>query len=254
MNKRENGFSKKGELAIMTGNANPDLVQKVAKILGEDLFLRTQIGSFRDKECRIISVDDARGRDVYLIQPTGQPDRNLVEIELLVGAIRRSAEKITVVIPYFGYSRQERRGESRQPISINSVMRRLVGTGIDGLVFFHLHNPVSAGIPEAIDPHMKVDHLNARTIILDYLMKSRNLKKTTIASADVGGTAFARSCWQRLHAAAPKVGFGLAYKVGTSSTGIEEVKLFGDYRGREVVFIDDMTTQRRYDHQGQQGG
>jgi ribose-phosphate pyrophosphokinase len=238
---KENSFSVKGDLAVMTCNANPALARKIAAILGEDLFLSTEIGSFRDKECRIISVDDTRGRDVYLIQSTGQPDRNLVEIELLVGAIRRSARKITVLIPYFGYSRMDRRGESRQPISINSMMRRLVGTGIDGLVFFHLHNPVTAGIPEAIDPHIKVDHLNARPIILEYL-QSRNLKKMTIASADVGGAAFARSCWERLHAIEPEVGFGLAYKVGSSSTGIEKVNLFGDYRGKEVVFIDDMTT------------
>jgi len=238
---KDNDFCRKGRLAIMTGNANPALALKVAAILGEDFFLPIKIDSHRDRECRLISVPDTRGCDVYFFESTNQPDRHLVEIEAVVGAIRRSAATITLVIPYLGYSRQDRRDEPRQWIAVNSIMRRLVYTGVDGLVFFHLHNPASAGIPEVIDPHMKVDPFNARSVILEYLQK-RDLKKMTIASADVGGTAFVRSCWERLRESEPEVGFGLAYKVGSGSTGIKEVNVIGDFRGREVMFVDDMTT------------
>ena len=235
-------------LALITGTAHRTLAHKIAACLNTTL-LETTVDSFLDGEARIEGVANTRGMDVFIIQPTNQPDRNQTEIELLTDSVLRSAERVTAVIPYLGYARQDRRGESRVPVSIKVRIRNLVSTGLDRLVFLNLHNPVIPAMAEMVDPKIKVDHLNARPVILEWLIK-RGLENVTLASTDAGGAKLVASFVKRLGDLKGKddlgncvdVELGIGHKTGSSSIGVDKINLIGEFEGRDVYFIDDMTS------------
>lgn len=225
---------------IVTGNANPGLARRMAQHLGQTLG-RVQVRSFDDGEARIGFDENVRGCRVFIVQPANQPDRNLTEIELMVRAIRSSADHITVVVPYLGYARQDRKTLPREPISVVQRLRNLISSGLDGLVLHDLHSAMLTGVCEAIDPRLRVDHTYSRPVFLDWLA-GQDLTNATISSIDAGGAKMVESYWTRLRTMGHPVEFGIAHKSGSSSTGIGSIKLLGDYAGRHVYFVDDMIT------------
>lgn len=223
---------------VFTGNANPELSRKITTHLGCPLG-NVFVGDFDDREARIRFEENVRGRRVYIVQPTNQPDRNQTEIELMVRAIRSSAERITVIVPYLGYARQDRR-TGREPISVVQRLSNLISSGLDGLVLHDLHSSMLTGVCEAIDPRLRVDHTYSRPVFLDWLAQ-QDLTNATISSIDAGGAKMVESYWARLKKLYP-VEFAIAHKSGTSSSGINSIKLLGDFADRHVFFIDDMIT------------
>lgn len=233
---------------VFTGNAHPELARQIATHLGTTLG-RVTVGAFDDGEARISFADNVRGRRVFFVQPTNQPDRNLTEIELMVRAIRSSADHITVVVPYLGYARQDRKTEPREPISVVQRLRNLISSGLDGLVLHDLHSAMLTGVCEAIDPRLRVDHTYSRPVFLDWLSR-QDMSHATISSIDAGGAKMVESYWTRLRAMGYPVEFGIAHKSGTSSTGISGIKLLGEYAGRHAYFVDDMLTSGKSATQG----
>jgi len=225
---------------VFTGSANPELARQIAAQLGQPLG-RVIVGAFDDGEARISFDENVRGRRVFIVQPTNQPDRNLTEIELMVRAIRSSADHITVVVPYLGYARQDRKTIPREPISVVQRLRNLISSGVDGLVLHDLHSAMLTGVCEAIDPRLRVDHTYSRPVFLDWLSR-QDLTNAVISSIDAGGAKMVESYWTRLRSMGHPVEFGMGHKSGTSSTGINGIKLLGDYTNRHVYFIDDMIT------------
>jgi len=227
-------------LALLTGNAHRGLAHKIAACLNKDL-LAGEVSSFLDGEAKIEGLGNTRGMDVFIIQPTNQPDRNQTEVELLIDAVERSAERVTAVIPYFGYARQDRRGESRVPISMKVKTRNLVATGVDRLVFLNLHNPAITTVAEMADNKIKVDHLNARPVIVNWIIKNK-LNGITLSSTDAGGGKLAESFYKRLNTLVEDVKFGIGHKTGSSDEGVDKISLIGDFKDRHIYFIDDMTS------------
>ncbi len=225
---------------IFSGNANIELARQIAAQLGQTPG-RAQVRTFDDGEARISFDDNVRGQRVFIVQPTNQPDRNQTEIELMVRAIRSSADHITVVVPYLGYARQDRKTEPREPISIVQRLRNLISSGIDGLVLHDLHSAMLTGVCEAIDPRLRVDHTYSRPVFLDWLSR-QDLTNATVSSIDAGGAKMVESYWTRLRAMGYPVEFGIAHKSGSSSTGINKINLLGEYKDRHVYFVDDMIT------------
>lgn len=230
-------------LMLFTGNANPDLALGIANHLGLTLG-RSVVGQFADGEVRVRFDDDVRNKDVFIVQSTSQPDRNRTELELMVRAIRSSAARITVVVPYLGYARQDRKTVAREPISIVQVLRNLISSGIDGLVLQDLHAGQLMAVGEAIDPRLRVDHIYSRPVFLDWL-DGQDLSNAIVTSVDAGGAKMVESYWTRLRLMGKPVNFGIAHKSGSSSIGIEGIRLLGDFEGRHVFFIDDMVTSGR---------
>lgn len=228
---------------IFTGNANPGLARGLTSRLGLELG-RAHVGSFDDEEVRIQVDTDVRGQDVFIVQPTNQPDRYRTELELMVRAIRSSARHITAVIPYLGYGRQDRKSVPREPISIVQVLRNVIHSGIDGLILVDLHAGQLMAVCEAIDARLRVDHIYSRPVILDWL-SGQNLEHAIISSIDAGGAKMVESYLKRLHPMGHPVTFGVAHKSGSSAIGINGITLLGDVDGRDVYFIDDMVTSGR---------
>lgn len=228
------------KLVICTGNANPELARRIAGHLGLQLG-RVDVGSFDDGECRVRFIDDVRGKHLVIVQPTNQPDRNQTEIELMARAVKNSAARITVVIPYLGYSRQDRKTITREPISAVQRLRDIVGAGVNSIVLHDIHDPRIPAVCEALDKNLAVDSTISRSVFLHWLSQ-QDLHHATVSSIDAGGAKMVESYWTRLRAMGTTVEFGIAHKSGSSATGINGIKLLGEYRGRDVYFIDDMVT------------
>jgi len=227
-------------ITLMTGNANRDLAAAVAGHLEIELG-DMLVGQFADGECKIRGRQNVRGDDLYMLQPTNQPDRNLTELRLMVGATRSSANKITAVIPYWGYARQDRRDQPRVPISVVDMVRTLVHTGIDGVVLLDLHAGQIVGIFEAFNPRLRVDHLYARPVILDWLAE-QDLSHATFMAPDIGSAKVVESYWKRGREFAPTIQFGVSHKSGSSDAGVDDIKLLGHFDGQHVYIFDDMVS------------
>lgn len=225
---------------VITGNAHPDLARDVARLLNLNL-ANVVVGKHPDGEPNIQCIDDVRGRDVYILQPTGQPDRNLIELALLSMAIRPSAARITMIIPYFGFARQDRRDKPRVPISVDLAIRILTGTGVNRIVLLDLHTPQIVGMFEAENPNISIDHMYGRSVILEWLSQ-QDLANVMLSSIDSGGAKWVESYYQRLRDMGYPVEFGIGAKSGSSTEGIAGVQLLGKFAGRRSVFLDDMVT------------
>lgn len=227
------------EIVLLTGTSNPKLAGGVANLLSVPLCKRVA-EKFQDGEVKFESGEDVRGKDVFILQDTGQPDSNQIMVELMVGSIRSSAWRITLIIPYLGYARQDRRHKARVPISLVSRLRNLIGTGIDGIQVLDPHTFIEDKA-EALNPRIQAGTLFARAPLIEWLLR-HDLSKVTIASPDTGGAPRARFICQRLWDNGYGVEFGLGYKVGSSEDGVEKINLFGDFQDRDVYFIDDMAS------------
>jgi ribose-phosphate pyrophosphokinase len=220
---------KKG-LAVFTGNANRVLARKVADYLSLTLG-KAEISRFPDGEIDLKVAEDVRGADVYVLQPTCPPvNENLMELLILIDCLRRaSAERITAVIPYFGYARQDRKAEGRVPISAKLVANLITAAGASRCLSVDLHAPQIQGFFD-----IPTDHLYAAPVLVEHF-RQLQLKDLTVVSPDVGGIKMARAYAKRLAA-----GLAICDKRRSGPTETEVMHVIGDVAKRNVVLVDDM--------------
>ncbi|MCC7098604.1 MAG: ribose-phosphate pyrophosphokinase [Rubrivivax sp.] len=216
---------------LFTGNANPVLAQEIAKHLGVELG-RAMVGRFSDGEVNVEIRQNVRARDVFVVQPTNSPtNEHLMELLLMVDALKRaSARRITAVIPYFGYARQDRRPRStRVPISARVGANLLETCGVERVLTMDLHADQIQGFFD-----IPVDNIYASPVLLSDL-KGRNYSNLVVVSPDVGGVVRAR-------ALAKQLGCDLAIidKRRAAANVSEVMHVIGEVDGRNCVIMDDM--------------
>lgn len=218
------------ELRLFTGNANPALAKAVAKYLKVPLG-KAFVGRFPDGEVEIKILENVRGTDCFIIQPTSTPaNDNLMELLLIMDALRRaSARRITPVIPYFGYGRQDRKAAPRVPISSKLVSNLITVAGANRVLTMDLH---AAQIQGFFD--IPVDHLYTNPVFISYF-KNKKWKDAVVVSPDAGGVERARALAKRLD-------FDLAIidKRRTSPTDADVMNVVGDVKGKIALIIDDL--------------
>jgi ribose-phosphate pyrophosphokinase len=216
--------------AIFSGNANKPLSEKIAEKIGKELG-KINIYRFKDGEICVKIEENVRGKDVFLIQPTCPPvNENLMELLITMDAFKRaSARRLTAVLPYYGYARQDRKDRPRVPITAKLVANLLVSAGADRILTMDLHAPQIQGFFD-----IPVDHLFAAPVIVNYL-KEKKLKKPVIVAPDVGGVKTARAFAKRLSAS-----LAIVDKRRLGPDQVETVHLIGDVKNSEAIIVDDL--------------
>src|SRR5499427_4077265 len=218
------------QMKIFTGNANPALAGKICASLGCTLGAAS-VEPFSDGEIRLQILENVRGADVFVVQPTCTPvDRHLMELLLMIDALKRaSAERITAVLPYYGYARQDRKDKPRMPISARLIANLIQRAGADRVLTLDLH---AAQIQGFFD--VPVDHLFAAPVMMDYVSKQK-LSKLTVVSPDAGGVERARAYAKRLDAA-----LAIVDKRRDTPNVAEVHHVIGDVEGRTTLIVDDL--------------
>uniref|UniRef100_A0A0G4HDZ6 ribose-phosphate diphosphokinase n=1 Tax=Chromera velia CCMP2878 TaxID=1169474 RepID=A0A0G4HDZ6_9ALVE len=231
--------NKQDEYLVFSGNANTALAEKVATNLSTNLG-KIKLARFADGEVALQILESLRGKDVYIIQPTCPPvNEHLMELLLIISTCRRaSASKITAIIPYYGYARQDRKLSSRVPISAADVARLIETMGVDRVVAVDLHCGQIQGF---FGPRVPVDNLEAQMIGLDYFIK-KGLHKPIIVSPDAGGVYRARKFQEGLlvRGADEDTGLAMLIKQRAGANKIERMDLVGSVKGSDVIIVDDM--------------
>ena len=224
-------FRSSPELKIFTGSAHRELAQRICTFIGVPLGDAT-VTSFPDGETFVKINENIRGRDVFFVQPTCPPtNQNLMELLIMVDAARRaSAARITAVLPFFGYARQDRKDQPRVPITAKLVANLLVAAGVDRVLTMDLHAQQVAGFFD-----IPVDHLFASPVMLRYL-RTKELANTIVVSPDVGGLKMASAYAQSLG-----IGLAIVAKRRVSPTETEALNIIGDVEGKDVILVDDLT-------------
>jgi ribose-phosphate pyrophosphokinase len=217
-------------IKIFTGRANPGLVEEMCQCLGLEVG-KARIKQFSDGETNPQIQENVRGADCFVVQPTCSPvDRNLMELLLFIDALKlSSAERITAVLPYYGYGRQDRKDKPRVPISAKLVASLLETAGVDRVMALDLH---AAQIQGFFDK--PVDHLFFRPVTIDYF-KPQNIDDLTVVSPDAGGVERARSVAKRLNA--PLV---IIDKRREEANVAEVMNVIGDVEGQNCLIVDDL--------------
>lgn len=218
------------KLAIFSGNANLELAKDICK----DLKVKLQdalVGRFSEGEIRVKINENVRGKDVFIVQPTCPPSNdNLMELLIMIDALRRaSAKRITAVIPYFGYARQDRKDQPRVPITAKLVANLLTTAGSDRILTMDLHAGQIQGFFD-----IPVDHLFSVGVFVDYFSKM-NIKDLVAVSPDVGSIKMARAYAKRVSA-----GLAIIDKRRVSPEKAEAMHIMGEVEGKNVIIIDDM--------------
>ncbi len=218
-------------LKIFSGNSNRPLAEEICRSIGAPLGEAT-VNSFPDGESFVKINENVRGQDVYIIQSTCPPtNHNLVELLIMIDAARRaSAQRITAVLPFYGYARQDRKDQPRVPITAKLVANLLVAAGATRILTMDLHSQQIQGFFD-----IPVDHLFASPVFFDYLgkLKSENL---VVCSPDVGGMKMAAAYADVLGA-----GLALVAKKRKSATKVEAINVVGEVAGCDVLLVDDIT-------------
>jgi ribose-phosphate pyrophosphokinase len=224
-------FRGKADMRLLTGTAHPQLAKAIADYIGVPLGDAT-VSSFPDGETFVKINENVRGRDVFIIQPTCPPtNHNLMELLILVDAARRaSAARITAVIPFFGYARQDRKDQPRVPITAKLVANLLVAAGVNRLLTMDLHAQQLQGFFD-----IPVDHLYALPVLIKHLQQ-KNIPDLVVVSPDVGGVKMASAYAQVLGA-----GLAIVVKRRISATETEAQHVIGEVKGKNVLLVDDLT-------------
>ena len=226
--------SASSDFLVFTGNANPRLAEEITQCLGSKLG-GIRVDRFSDGEVTVEILQNVRARDVFIVQPTCAPTNDsLMELLIMVDAFKRaSAERITAVIPYFGYARQDRRPRStRVPISAKVVANLLQKVGVHRVLTMDLHADQIQGFFD-----IPVDHLYAAPLLVRYLREQAPSDRRVVVAPDPGSLKMAYSYAQLLGS-----GLALAGKHRTSATEVEALELVGNVDGKDCVLTDDMTT------------
>ncbi len=217
-------------IKIFSGTANPALAEEMCVHLGLKLG-QIKLRKFSDGEINLQLLENVRGADCFVVQPTCSPvEFNLMEILCMMDALKRSsAERITAVLPYYGYGRQDRKDKPRVPISAKLVAALLERAGADRIMALDLH---AAQIQGFFD--VPVDHLFFRPVMIDYF-KPQNIQKLTVISPDAGGVERARSVAKRLNAR-----LAIIDKRREEANVAEVMNVIGDVAGQNCLIVDDL--------------
>jgi ribose-phosphate pyrophosphokinase len=220
-----------GELKVFSGSAHPELTREIAGFLGVSIG-QARLRRFPDSEVSFQIDENIRGTDVFIVQPTCNPvDQHLMELMIMIDAFRRSsASRITAVVPYYGYARQDRKDKPRVPISAKLVANVLSAAGTNRVLTMDLHKAQIQGFFD-----IPVDHLFAAPVIIDYLARL-DYPKLTIVSPDAGGAERARAYAKRLDDARLAVIDKRRSDDGTA----EVMNVIGDVEGRTCILQDDI--------------
>ena len=224
-------FALQPELKVFSGSANPDLARRICNFIGIPLGEAT-LSSFPDGETYVKIEENIRGRDVFIVQPTCPPvNEHLMELLIMVDAARRaSADRITAVIPFFGYARQDRKDKPRVPITAKLVANLLCAAGVNRVLTMDLHAQQVQGFFD-----IPVDHLYSLPVLIPYL-RQKLTRKTVVVSPDVGGLKMASAYAQGLGAS-----LAIVAKQRKSPSETEALYLIGEVEGCDVVLVDDLT-------------
>ncbi|MEA3187878.1 MAG: ribose-phosphate pyrophosphokinae [Chthoniobacter sp.] len=219
------------ELKIFSGSAHLALAQQIAAFVGVPLGDAT-VSSFPDGETYVKINENVRGRDVFIVQPTCPPsNQNLMELLILTDAARRaSASRITAVIPFFGYARQDRKDQPRVPITAKLIANLLVAAGVNRVLTVDLHAQQVAGFFD-----IPVDHLYALPVLIKH-WRSKDIRDLVVVSPDVGGLKMASAYSQALGS-----GLAIVAKRRDSATETKSLYVIGDVQNKNVVIVDDLT-------------
>jgi len=215
---------------VFGGTANEPLARAICKYIGIELGKCT-IRQFPDGETVVKIEENVRGEDVFVVQPTSPPTNyNLMELFIMIDALRRaSASRITAVLPYYGYARQDRKDQPRVPITAKLVANLLVAAGANRVLTMDLHAQQIVGFFD-----IPVDHLFAAPVMYQYL-REKNIPDLVVVSPDVGGIKMAHAYSQVLEA-----GLAIVAKRRKSATEVESMAVIGEVRNRNVLLVDDL--------------
>ena len=219
------------DLKIISGSSHPTLTASIAEHLGVEL-CRADVKAFPDGESFVQIKENIRGRDVFMVQPTCPPtNHNLMELLIMIDAAKRaSAERITAVIPFYGYARQDRKDKPRVPITAKLVANLLSAAGANRVLTMDLHAGQIQGFFD-----IPVDHLWAAPVILKHLAE-KNLDNLVVVSPDVGGLKMSDAYAKALDAP-----LAIVAKRRISATKVEAINVIGDVEGYNALLVDDMT-------------
>ncbi len=216
------------ELKIFSGSANKNLSEAIARAAATPLG-RIESTRFSDGETRVTIMDNVRGADVFLIQPTTPPvNENVMELLIIIDALKRaSAGRITAVMPYYGYARQDRKSEPRVPITAKLIANLITAAGASRVLALDLHAGQIQGFFD-----IPVDHLYATPVFLDYF---KGVKNTVVVSPDAGGVERARAFAKRMNSE-----LAIVDKRRPKPNQSEILNLIGDVAGKKAIIVDDI--------------
>ncbi|HIE65889.1 MAG: ribose-phosphate pyrophosphokinase [Nitrospira sp.] len=218
------------QLKLFTGNSNRNLAEEIASYLGISLGKAT-VSTFSDGEIFVKIEENVRGSDTFVMQSSSKPvNTNIMELLILIDALKRaSAKEITAVIPYYGYSRQDRKDQPRVPITAKLVADLVAVAGAHRVLTIDLHAGQIQGFF-----NIPVDHLYASPVLLDYF-KKKNFNNLTIVSPDAGGVERARAFAKRMN-----VGLAIIDKRREGPNRTKIMNIIGDVANRDILILDDM--------------
>jgi ribose-phosphate pyrophosphokinase len=216
---------------VFSGTSNEPLARAICKSINIELG-KCSIQPFPDGETFIKIEENVRGEDVFVVQPTSPPtNHNLMELFIMIDALRRaSAMRITAVLPFYGYARQDRKDQPRVPITAKLIANLLVAAGVNRILAMDLHAQQIQGFFD-----IPVDHLYAAPVMYEYLRK-KNLPDLVVVSPDVGGLKMAHAYSQVLES-----GLAIVAKRRKSATEVESMAVIGEIRGKNILLVDDLT-------------
>ena len=219
-----------GRLQIFSGNANRALAQEIAGCMNISLG-RAMVGAFQNGETRVKIEENVRGSDVFVVQPTCTPvNQHLMELLLLIDALRRaSAARVTAVIPYYGYAKQEKKTTGREPISAKLVANLIDTAGADRVLTMDLHAPAIEGFFD-----IPVDHLQAGPMLAEYI-RELNVVDPVVVSPDAGGVGRANQFRERISG-----GLAIIAKQRPQPDTVEMLEMVGDVDQKTAIIVDDM--------------
>ena len=220
-------------MKLISGTAHRALAERIAEVIGQPL-ADVHVTAFPDGETFVKINENIRGADVFIVQPSCPPtNHNIMELLIMVDAARRaSAGRITAVMPFFGYARQDRKDQPRVPITAKLVANLLTSAGVGRVLTMDLHAPQIQGFFD-----IPVDHLYAKSALIGYLRERHpDTSNLTVVSPDVGGVKMARA-----YADALGADLAIVAKHRVSATRVEAMNVIGDVNGRDVLLVDDMT-------------
>jgi len=218
------------ELKVFCGNANRELAREIADYLGVAVG-DAKVKRFQDGEISIVIEESVRGADVFVIQPTCAPaNEHIMELLIMIDALRRaSARRITAVMPYYGYARQERKARARDPITAKLMANVITSAGADRVVTMDLHAPAIQGFFD-----IPVDHLPGVPILAQYF-REKEFEQVCVVSPDIGGVTRARSLAERIGAP-----LAIIDKRRPEPNVSEIMHVIGELEGRTAIMIDDI--------------
>ena len=221
------------DIKVFSGNANPKLAEEICKLMGTKLG-EAEVGTFSDGEIFVSLYETVRGSDVFVVQSTCTPvNNNLMELLIMIDALKRaSAGRITAVIPYYGYARQDRKAKARDPITAKLVANMLTAAGADRVLTMDLHASQIQGFFD-----IPVDNLAGNPIFVDYYAKKygSECENMMVVSPDVGSVSRARAFAQKLH-----MNLAIVDKRRQKANSCEVMNVIGDVRDKDCILFDDM--------------